>query len=89
MKMIGFNTERPPEFVDLTNRKAWTVKDVRRILPDVPCIMPGGIAAMGRVTGRNNDFATVSVDGATAVSSGEFAWSTIASSLNNNRALRF
>jgi hypothetical protein len=87
--MAQYNIERSPEFVDLTTRKAWTVADVRRILPDVPCLAPGGIAKHGRITGRCNDYASVTISGPCADTTGEFAWSTIAASLNNNRALRF
>lgn len=87
--MLMKKVERTPEFEKLTADRAWTVADVRSILPDVPVLMPGGIAAYGEVRGRNNDFASVSVVGICATTTGEFAWSTIAAALNNNRALRF
>lgn len=72
------------EIVDLTERKAWTVGDVRRLLPEVSCLVAGEVCS-GRVTGRLCDFAVVSVEGHVC----EFAWSTIAAALNNGRSLRF
>ena len=97
--MNGMNLERSPEFQRLTRDKAWTVADVRRIMPDVPCLAPVGkagvyVACTGVIRGRKNDFATVIVphdDGSldSSCEAFDFAWSTIAASLNNNRALRF
>lgn len=91
--MNAMNIERSPEFVDLTARKAWTAMDVRRLLPDVSCIVPeaqGMTARTGIVSGRGCDFATVRIVNNPAPDYiAEFAWSTIAAALNNNRALRF
>lgn len=86
-KHPAYNTERDAEYVDLTTRKAWTVADVRRLLPDVACIF-NGRAIMGRIVGRKCDYATVIPNNGMDAGA-DFAWASIAASLNNNRALRF
>ena len=64
----------------------WTTNSVRAALPDVEVQLRGEILVMGRVYGRENRFATVVTQTLNPLSL-EYAWSTIARSLNTNTPL--
>ena len=59
-----------------------SIYTVKRDLPEVKVKINGKIVT-GKVTGRMLDFATVIINGANY----EFAWLTIASALNDDKAL--
>jgi hypothetical protein len=63
----------------------WTAQRVKDELPEVPVKLDCGLIAQGKVSGRLNQFATV-----TFASYGrlEFAWQTIADCLNRGVPLR-
>ncbi len=70
----------------------WTVKRVKEELPTVK-IKIGGVVSDGRVSGRLNKFATVSVtndkprSGVPLFYDAQFAWETIANCLNSGNTL--
>ena len=73
----------------------WTAKQVRDQLPNV-VVRIGKKVVTGRVSGRLNAFATVSVTNEGTLHSGsqlfmdkEVAWQTVANCLNNERPVVF
>ena len=64
--------------------EAWTAESVKEKLPDVPVKFNGKVY-IGRVLGRKNRFATVSIDDGREW---EWNWETIATALNNGWELR-
>lgn len=76
------------EIANLTADKAWTVDDVRRLLPDVYAIVDG-VLVLCCICGRKCDFATVRVGHDPFGPNADFAWPTIAAAMNSGRALRF
>lgn len=81
-------TDPDTEIAVLTADKAWTVADVRRLLPAVYAIIDG-TPTLCTVAGRMCDFASVRAGSTIKIAEAEFAWSTIAAALNNGRPLRF
>lgn len=71
----------------------WTVESVKRLLPSVRVHTGKRKFATGRVSGRLNRFATVTVDNCFRHGSNdpwmdfEFSWEAIVHSLNNGTAL--
>lgn len=63
--------------------ETWTPELVRQKLPKVR-VEHNGRIIISKVCGRQNRFATVIIDGLEI----EFAWTTIARTLNQNRTLK-
>ena len=73
----------------------WTASKVRAVLPGV-LVKIGKKVVKGRLSGRLNDFATVSVTNEGTLHSGsqlfwdeQFAWETVANCLNQKRPIVF
>ncbi len=71
----------------------WTVEGVKRELPNV-LVKIGKKTVTGRISGRLNQFATVSVTNTGTLHSGsqvfldwQVSWATLAHCLNNGRAV--
>ena len=72
----------------------WTIATVKRDLPSVSIRIVKGKIVTGRVSGRLNQFATVSVPNTGTLHSnsiifadGQFSWEAIAHSLNSGKPL--
>ena len=66
----------------------WTPESVRRELPDVKIRLKDKTIVTGSVRGRQNQFATVFFKISGNDVQEEFAWTTIARSLNNGTPLQ-
>jgi hypothetical protein len=71
----------------MSDKKFWTIGMVKEELPRVK-VLVDGVPCDGRVTGRHLDFARVYFKHGGQEFNAEWAWITIAISLNEGRALR-
>jgi hypothetical protein len=65
----------------------WTGADVKNYLPDVRVKVDGRVIDNCQVCGRLNKFATVFVKGSKGFYRVEYAWETIAHSINTGNPL--
>jgi hypothetical protein len=69
--------------------KELTIEEIKDLLPDVKVATDSGNRKfIGKVSGRKNRFATVTVYTYGLTSSYEVSWPTVARAYNNNSAIR-
>lgn len=67
----------------------YTIAEVKNQLPNIQAILPNGENINAWISGRENEFATVSIRHADdSIRTYEFAWSTLANCLNSDRPVR-
>lgn len=69
----------------------WTVASVREILPAVRVERSKGVIVEGKLTGRANEYATVSIPSVLHPDSWlswQFSWRTVADALNRGKPLK-